>query len=254
MRHFMYAFSALALLSTAAHADDKKKPKDDGSFDDLFGKPADGNKGGPSGVDAMKKATESMGDKKKAGDTLAPKVGAIDTEAKIVFLNVFAAQNIVDDKKLGCVPMGKDKRKVTEWSFDELPAKANTAFDVCLTLQCNAGREVTMRTTVVDPRGARVVNYETSVNFSNRPKLDVITEYPAPLFKTPGQYFYVIDIDGKEAGRLPLFVVKVEGETSGAVGSTPSDLPARNDAPVPSGAPAKDASDNPLKAATSQDP
>jgi hypothetical protein len=116
---------------------------------------------------------------------------------------------------------------------------------------------MSMRLTVIDPRGSRVNNAESNINFAGRPgKIDHIMSFPAPIFKTPGQYFYVIDLDGKEAGRIPLFTVKVEGETSGSQGSGgPSDFGAKTEAqPPPSGPPPKDATDNPLKAATSQDP
>jgi hypothetical protein len=246
MRFVMCAVVLLSLLSNSARAEEKKgkdKPKDSGQFDDLFGTPT--NNGG--NLDAMKKATEGM-NTKKSGDAMAPKVGAVGADEGVKFLGVFAAEKIVEDKKLGCQPAGRDKKRLTAWTFDEVPAKAHVRYSVCLTMQSNSGREMSIDLKVVDGRGQRVNSYKDVVNFRGRTeKVDHVIEFEPPIFKLAGQYHYVIDIDGKEAARLPLFVVKVEGETSGAVGSAPSDLPPKQEATPPQ-------AEDPLKAATSRDP
>jgi len=211
---------ALGLLLLAGPALAGEKKKDNApDFNDLFGAPP--AKGG--GLDAMKKATEGVGTK-TGGSDLAPKVGAIDNDAPVQLLNVFAAERIMQDKKLGCQPGTKDKKKVTEWQFDDVPAKGQP-FAVCLTLASAAGREMNMSISIVDSRSQRVAKAEDVVDFRGRPKVDHVLEYPAPTFKMAGQHFYVVDLDGKEVGRLPLFMVKVDASTSGVNGSTPPDAP-----------------------------
>ena len=207
---------AVALLALPSLADDKKKPKGDKSgFDDLFGAPPP-----KSDMDAMKKATEGM--KSKTGsDGLAAKVGTIDSDAGVQLLNAFAAEVITQDKKLGCQAGGRDKKKIASWTFDEVPAKGQP-FEVCLTLASKAGREMNMSVSIVDSRNQRIAKAEDVIDFRGRPKMDHVLAYPAPIFKMPGQYFYVIDLEGKEAGRLPLFVLTIAGETSGAPGSAPA--------------------------------
>ncbi len=236
--------AVLALcLALPARADDKGKPPANDNFDNLFGAPPAKN-----ALDEMKKAAQGVG-KLKADDALAPKVDAVQADGKVNFLGVFAAEKIVEDKKLGCQP-AKNKKRVATFTFDELPAKSAVGYDVCLTVQSTTGREVSVRFAVVDPRGGRVNSYTDVMNFAGRTaKLDHVVGFDAPTFKVPGQYVYVVDIDGKEAARLPLFTVVVDGQISGSLGSTPSDLPLKsNNAPTPPSA------DDPLKAATSREP
>src|SRR4051794_14652183 len=110
------------MLAGSAWAEDKKKApapaKDDkGSIDDLFG-PSTAK---PSSLDAMKKATDGMG-AKTSKDGLAAKVGNVEGDAAVTLLNVFAAEHINQDRKMGCQPGGKDKKRVVEWDFDDVPA------------------------------------------------------------------------------------------------------------------------------------
>jgi hypothetical protein len=212
------AVGALLLSASAAHADDKPGKKPDANFDDLFGAPP---AKGSGGVDAMKKATDGVG-VKTSKDGLAAKVDAVDTDASVKLINAFAAETINQDKKLGCQPSGRDKIKIASWEFDDVPSRGKP-FEVCLTMVSNAGREMNMHIAIVDARNGRVANAEDVVDFRGRTKLDHVLAYPAPLFKLAGQYFYVVDLDGKEVGRMPLFVVKVseESKTSGVQGNAP---------------------------------
>lgn len=211
----MKRISALALLVTALvalpalAADDKGgKKKQDVNIDDLFGAPPP-----KQNLDAMKKATEGVNTKAKTGTGLDAKVGTVDNDAGVQLLNVFAAETITQDKKLGCQAGGRDKKKIGFWTFDEVPSKGQP-FEVCLTLASKAGREMNMSVAVVDSRNQRIAKAEDVVDFRGRPKIDHVLAYPAPLFKLAGQYFYVVDLDGKEVGRLPLFTVKLDGDAS----------------------------------------
>lgn len=216
---------AATLLAAPAAAEGKKKKKDAAvNVDDLFG-PAPAK---ASGVDAMKKATEGVG-ARTTGSDLAPKVGAIDSEAGATLLGVFAAEVIAVDKKAGCSPAGREKKKLTTWTFDEVPAKAGQGFDVCLSVSSKAGREMNMSVAIVDTRNQRVAKAEDVIDFRGRERLDHVLSFPAPTFKMSGQHFYVVDLDGKEVGRLPIFTVSVEVPTSGVPGSA---VPEPTSAPV----------------------
>ena len=205
------AATVLASASVAAAEDEKPKTTDDGKFDNLFDAPSKG-----SSMDALHKAASEVGVKEsKAGD-LAPKAAAADEEAPVKLHSVFAAEKIVMDKKLGCQAGGPAKKKVVEWTFNGLPVQA-VPFDVCLTLSSKAGREMSMSVAVVDARNNRLVKAEDVVDFRGRGgRVDHVLGFPAPTFKTPGQHFYVIELDGKEAGRLPIFNVKVDAEPASA--------------------------------------
>lgn len=212
-RFFVVVTAAGLLLALPALGEEKKKK--DPNFDDLFGAPP---AKGSGSLDAMKKATEGVNTKTSSGTGLDAKVGTIDNEAGVQLLNVFAAEVVTQDKKLGCQAGGRDKKKIAYWTFDETPAKG-APFEVCLTLASKAGREMNMSVAIVDTRNQRVAKAEDVIDFRGRPKIDHVLAYPAPNFKLPGQYFYVVDLDGKEVGRLPIFVVNVAGATSGAPGS-----------------------------------
>ncbi len=194
-------FLTLSLGALPALADDKNKG-DKSDFDDLFGAPPK-----PTNLDAMKKATDGMSAKTSAGKGLSEKVDKVDKNAPVKLLGVFAAEHINQDRKRGCQPAGRDKKKVVEWDFDDVPAKGKP-FEVCLTLASKAGREMNMHIAIVDARNVRVASAEDVIDFRGRDKIDHVLEYPAPMFNLAGPYFYVVDLDGKEVGRLPLFQVK----------------------------------------------
>lgn len=210
-----------ALLALPALAEDKKdkgkgKGGDPGNFDDLFGAPPPKNN-----LEEMKKATQGVGNKTDSSG-LAPKEDESDPNAGVQLLKVFAAEKIAQDKKLGCQPGGRDKKKLVDWTFDEVPAKANVGFEVCLTLASKAGREMNMSVSIVDARNQRVAKAADVIDFRGRPKIDHVLEFPAPTFKNAGQHFYVVDLDGKEVGRLPLFVVNLEGAPATGAATAPA--------------------------------
>ncbi len=219
---------AVVFLVDPARAADKKPEADKGNFDDLFGAPPKN-----ANLDAVKKATEGMQNKQGA-DGLAAKVSAIDSEAAVQLLNVFVAEAIAHDAKLGCQPSGRDKKRIVEFTFDELPAKG-LPFDACLTLASKAGREMNMSIAIVDSRNQRVAKAEDVIDFRGRPKIDHVLGFPAPMFKIAGQHYYVVDLDGKEVGRLPLFVLTVKSDATGVPGSS-TDSDARS-LPVTAAAP-----------------
>jgi hypothetical protein len=197
---FRHSFAfALSLVASSAAADGKKAEP---SVDDLFGTPP-----ASSSIDKLKKAADK--DKSATnGNALAPKETSIDEAATVILHAAFAAEKIAIDKKLGCQPVGKNKKKILEWTFNEVP-QTGVPFSVCLTIQSKIGRQMTMSVAVVDPRNNKIVRGEDTIDFSGRAmKIDHILDYPVPMFSIPGEYTYVVTLDGKEVGRLPLFVVK----------------------------------------------
>jgi hypothetical protein len=196
-------------LATSAAADDKGKKgkKPDAAVDAFFDEPTTPKK---SSLDALTEASKGVVNKEQK--TLAPKTTTIDDEAKIQFFSVFAAERIVMDKKLGCQPAGPEKKKLTYFSFDEVPAEG-VPMSVCLTMQSKVGRSMAISVAIVDPRNARVVKAEDVVDFAGRTgRVDHVLDFPAPVFKVAGPYQYLIEMDGKEVARLPIFDVRVEAQ------------------------------------------
>ena len=218
------ALLALAVVVTAlpAAAGDKKSKKQEVSVDSFFDSPPEKK----SDDDDLKKAAAGLGAKDKL-DTLAPKSGNVDEEAEIKLHAVFAAETIVLDKKLGCQPGGKRHERVTYWAFEDLP-ETGVPFQVCLNLSSKAGRQMSMTVSIVDPRNSRIVRAEDVIDFSGRTgRIDHVIEFPATTFKMAGPYQYLVEMDGKEVGRLPIFEVRVvpEGAVTGAVGGGPTATP-----------------------------
>lgn len=202
----------LLTLATSAAADDKgdkgkKDKKPDAAVDAFFDEPTTPKK---SSLDALTEASKGVVNKEQK--TLAPKATTVDDEAKIQFFSVFAAEKIVMDKKLGCQPAGPEKKKLTFFSFDEVPAEG-VPMSVCLTMQSKVGRSMAISVAIVDPRNARVVKAEDVVDFAGRTgRIDHVLDFPAPVFKVAGPYQYLIEMDGKEVARLPIFDVRVEAQ------------------------------------------
>lgn len=199
------------LLATAALADDKGKKKKDGqkdaAVDAFFDEPTTPKK---STLDALTEASKNVGHKEQKA--LAPKASTVDDDAQMQFFAVFAAEKIVMDKKTGCQPAGAEKKRLTFFSFDEVPAEG-VRMSVCLTMQSKVGRSMAISVAIVDPRNARVVKAEDVVDFAGRTgRIDHVLDFPAPIFKVAGPYQYLIEMDGKEVARLPIFDVKVEAQ------------------------------------------
>jgi hypothetical protein len=193
----------------------EKKGKKEVSVDSFFDPPPEKK----AADDDLKKAAAGLGARDKV-DTLAPKSGAVDEEAEVKLHAVFAAEVIVMDKKLGCQPGGKKRERVTYWAFEDLP-ETGVPFQVCLNLSSKAGRQMSTTVSIVDPRNSRIVRAEDVIDFAGRTgRIDHVIEFPATTFKMPGPYQYLVEMDGKEVGRLPIFEVRVvpEGAATGAVG------------------------------------
>jgi len=199
--------TALTLMAASARADDKKPKSDkkDSAVDAFFDEPTTPKK---NAMDALQKAAGDVAQKEKK--ELAPKTAVIDDEAKVQFFQVFAAEKMVMDKKLGCQPAGRDKKKLTFFAFDEVPAEG-VPMSVCLTMQSKSGRQMAISVAIVDPRNARVAKAEDVVDFSGRAgRIDHVLDFPAPVFKVVGPYQYLVEMDGKEVARLPIFDVRIE--------------------------------------------
>jgi len=205
-RPLLFALSVV-IAAAAAHAEapkDKKKGAPDKAVDAFFDEPATPKK---SSLDALQDATKGVAASEKKG--LQAKDAVVDDDARITIHGAFAAEKIVIDKKLGCQPQ-RGLTKLSYFAFDEVPAEG-VPMAVCITLSSAAGREMAMTISIVDPRKSRVAKAESVVDFRGRgTKVDHIVDFAAPFFKIAGPYQYVVEMDGKEIARLPLFDVRVE--------------------------------------------
>lgn len=209
---------ALALIVPAFHAVDahaegkkdkaaKEETKEDAAAVDAFFDAPVGKDGKKSSMDALTEAASGVASKEKK--KLTPKAAVVDDNAKVKVFGAFVAEKILIDKKKGCEPAGREKKKITFMEFDEVPAEG-VPFAVCLTMQSKAGREMGVSVAIMDPRNLRVAKAEDVVDFRARTeRLDHVMDFPAPVFKTAGQYHYVVEIDGKEIARVPLFEVRI---------------------------------------------
>lgn len=193
----------LGVAAASALAEEPKKKGDDDPFGDLFG---DSLGGSDKGAGDLKDLTKDVHkeDHKKG---LKPKSVEIKDKATISLVRVFAAERIRMHPKRGCEPADRDRTKVTEMTVEDVPSPI-PPFAVCLTLSADAYREMRITTTVVSPKNRKIGRAESVVDFRGKPTVDHIMTFPSLEVKQTGQYFYAVDIDGKPAGRLPLFEVK----------------------------------------------
>jgi hypothetical protein len=193
-------FCALALCLPAA-AQDKDKG---GGFDDLFGDSLSGAKKG--GMDDLKDAASGAGAKKR-GSGLVPKGRSSAGESGVQFLEAFIAERIVITKKEGCIPAGRGRVKLKYFEFNELP-QASPPVSICLKMSSRMGREVKLDLTIVNARKQRVARASSVVSFTGVRRQDHVLDFPAMNFQNHGEYFVMVDIDGKHAAKLPLFNVR----------------------------------------------
>lgn len=203
-RSLLLGVLALSLSSAAVAADKKKPPEPDSAVDAFFDAPATPKK---SSMDALQDAAKGVATTEKKG--LQAKDAVINDEIVVKVYSAFAAEKIVMDKKLGCQP-ARGMTKLTFFTFDEVPSEG-VPMSLCINLESKAGREVAMTISIVDPRNSRVVKAEDIVDFRNKNgRVDHVVDFPAPFFKLAGPYQYLVEMDGKEVARLPLFDVRVE--------------------------------------------
>jgi hypothetical protein len=212
-RRAMFALGVLVwgvlVVAHGARADDKKadgkkeEKKGEDPFAELFGDSLDDRP-----QRDLRDITKGIGEK-KAATGLTPKADAVDENAKVELARVFAAKRIRIHKDRGCEPADAERTRISDITVDALPARVQ-AFSVCLTLNSRAGREMRVATAVVDAKNRKVARAESVVSFRGKPVIDHVMEFPPVELKESGTYSYAIDVEGKEAGRLPLFLVKVE--------------------------------------------
>ena len=211
MKRSLLLALSVVIAAGAASADEPrgKKKKDapaaDSAVDAFFGsEPTTPKK---SSLDALQDASKGVAATEKKG--LQAKDAVVDDDTNITVHGAFAAEKIIIDKKIGCQP-AKGLTKLSYFAFDEVPSEG-VPMAVCITLSSKAGREMAMTISIVDPRKSRVAKAESVVDFRGRPgKVDHIVDFSAPYFKIAGPYKYVVEMDGKEVARLPLFDVRVE--------------------------------------------
>lgn len=194
---------ALALASTAG-ADEKKKGDD--PFADLFGDSLKSDKK----QEDLKAVT---GQVKADTSTGGLKVKEVESKGgdKIELVRVFAAQKIRIHPKRGCEPADRQKTRVRELTFNEVPI-TGPAYAVCLTMRSGLSRPVRMTTFIVDPRKKKIGRAETSIDFRGKPQVDHVMEFPALRYDLPGKYEYWVEVEGKKVGGLYLLDVIVDDQ------------------------------------------
>jgi hypothetical protein len=201
------ALAAWALCAASSLAAPDKPPaekKADPAVDAFFDTPPAPKK---SSLDALVNASKDV--VSREDKTLEPKATEIKDDVLVRFVSIFAAEKIVIDKKLGCQPGGPEKKKVTYVVADEFPYEA-VPLSVCVSMQSSVGRPVALSVAIIDPRRTRIAKAESVVDFTGHADhVDAVSDFPAPVFRMAGPHHYVVEVDGKEVARLPLFDVRV---------------------------------------------
>ena len=205
-------FASLVTCSIPALAQDKPKKPESGNadpFGDLFGDPAPAS-GETSSLDAIEKASKAI-TRDEQGGGLKPKETEDTGDLSVQLVRALAAPRIYVHPKRGCEPAGRKKKKTEMLRFEALPAQG-PALVVCLVLESKVGRKASISTAIVGPRKKRVSKSESTINFGKSVQVNHIMEYPPAIYKNPGQYEYVVDIEGKTVGRIPLYTVIIDDE------------------------------------------
>ena len=214
-RHQLAAYFGLGLLIAATQGlasnpgDTPPKPKETDSdpFGDLFGED-DNESDEVNALDNLRRATQSI-DKAKTGNTLVPKEAEKNTRASYHSAMAFAADRIYVHPKKGCQAAGRKKKKVGELRYERLPVEGPPLV-VCLQLKSNVNRKVSVSLSITDPRRKKVSFARSTLNFTGQESVEHIMEYPPSVYRNPGQYEYVIDVEGKTIARVPLYKVIID--------------------------------------------
>lgn len=212
---FVALSGVLVLLASSGDASavqkesTQQKDTTDDPFGDLFG---DSEESSPDSdpINALRRATQSI-DKTKQGKTLVPKDAAVKTKASYSTMSAFAANRIYIHPKKGCQPAGPKKKKISILRYERLPVEGPPMV-VCLQLKSNVGRKVSVALSITDARRKKVSFARSTLDFTKKEFVEHIIEYPPSVFKNPGQYEYVIDVEGETIARLPLYKVIIDDD------------------------------------------
>lgn len=207
----LWSLLSLVVAATAYAGPQEKKQKqgDEDPFGDLFGDSL-----GDTKVN-LKNLTKDV-KKEKRDRGLKAKQAVIKDKISIKLSNVFAAKMIRMDPRRGCVPADTAKMKITSITVNDFPIRS-PPFAVCLSIESDAQRSVRITTAVASPRNRKIARSESSIDFRGKPALDHIMEFPPVELTREGQYFYVVEVDGRPSGRLPLFKVLREQQKQKSV-------------------------------------
>lgn len=196
-----------ACLATPAFAEEGASPGGEleqaPSLDSLFGDSLAPN----PPLEDLRAVTEGLASKRRTGG-LQVKTDIAAPDASVAFLEAFAAARIIMSPKEGCVPANPERRKVTRVGLNKVPGQG-PAFSICLKLSSKVGRQMRLTAAIVDARNRRVAKSEGVVDFGGKERLDYVLDFSPVPFRMEGPHQLAIELEGKEAARLPLFEVKV---------------------------------------------
>ena len=200
----LFARSALLFLwmSTVPVAVSAEESAD-ASLDALFG-------------DALED-TSTKGDFKAAADALKsvpPESAALSVKSEFQapdhraeLVHAFAAQRVLLSTQKGCVSSLPKGETIGFVELRKLPG-ASQSFAVCLRIKSEIGRPMSMAVALVDSKNRRIARAKGQIDFTQSPQRDHALQFPSVRFRMYGQHFLVLDLEGKEVGRLPLFDVR----------------------------------------------
>lgn len=161
--------------------------------------------------------TNASGDFKAATDALQSVPGtptslrvksefeAPDQNAELV--HVFAAQRVLLSTQKGCISALPNGETIGFVELRKLP-DTSQAFAVCMRVKSQIGRWMNLAVAIVDPKNRRVARAKGNIDFSASTERDHALQFPPVPFRMYGAHHLVLDLDGKEVGRLPLLDVR----------------------------------------------
>lgn len=186
-------------ISVPAAAEDPEEA----NLDALFG---DALAGTGAGGD-FKAAAEALESVPEASSTLLVKSEFEAPDHRAELVHAFAAQRVLLSTKKGCVSSMPDGETIAFVELRKLPG-ASQAFAVCLRIKSEIGRPMRLAVAIVDPKNRRIARAKGDVDFSQASEKDHALQFPPVNFRMYGKHFLVLDLEGKEVGRLPLFDVR----------------------------------------------
>lgn len=175
------------------------------ALDDLFGDALPAAAATPAGPGLREVASTIAGGARS--NDLSVKDKALATNVDTSLIHAFAAERIVLHPKEGCIaaPPGSGALRVLELA--RFPG-VRPGFAACLRLRSTAARPMVLAVFLVDARNHRVARASDQIDFSTRGEVDHVLTFPPVQFQRMGTHSLVVDLDGREVGRVPLFEVR----------------------------------------------
>lgn len=175
------------------------------ALDDLFGDSLspEANAAAAQGLREMADGVQRSAQKPEL--IIKEKGDAVAEEASLV--RAFAAERILLHPREGCVADTPGRAALQVLELPRFPG-VRPGFAACVRLRSTAQRPMVLSVYLVDARNHRVARVSDQVDFSQQREVDHVLSFPPVQFQRMGTHRLVVDLDGREVGRVALFDVR----------------------------------------------